>query len=144
MVVRNNCNVNQVLLDIVTSCCCALHCSQNTALLFMDLRKVFDKVSHKVLLHKLHHYGILGPEYALIENYPTSRSQFVTFNNISSSTKPISIGVPQGSILNSVLFLIYINSLQNVLNSTPRLHVFVNDTFLMLRQSSMSALEKAC
>ena len=139
---RNNHSVNHALLDVVTNCYDALHCSQHTALLFMDLRKAFDIVSHKILLHKLHHYGIRGPAYALIENYLTSRNQFVTFNNTSSSTKPINIGLPQGSILGPLLFLIYINNLPNVINSTPRL--FADDTCLILRQSSLLSLEKAC
>ena len=107
----------------------------------MDLRKAFDTVSHKILLHKLHHYGIHGPAYALIENHLTSRNQFVTFNNSSSSTKPINIGVPLGSIFGPLLFLIYINDLPNAINSTPRR--FADDTCLILRQSSLSALEKA-
>ena len=108
----------------------------------MDLCKAFDTVSHKILLHKLHHYGICGQAYALIENYLTSRNQFVTFNNTSSSTKPINIDVPQGSILGPLLFLIYINDLPNAINSTPRL--FADDTCLILQQSSLSSLEKAC
>ena len=108
----------------------------------MDLRKAFDTVSHKILLCKLHHYGIRGPAYASIKNYLTSRNQFVTFSNTSSSTKPIKIGVFQDSILVPLLFLIYINGLPNAINSTPRL--FAVDTCLILRQSSLSALEKAC
>ena len=108
----------------------------------MDLRKAFDTVSHKILLYKLHHYGIRGPAYALVENYLTSRNQFVTFSNTSSSTKPINIGVPQGSILGPLLFLIYINNLPNAINSTPRL--FTDEPCLILQQSSLSALEKAC
>ena len=108
----------------------------------MDLCKAFDTVSHKILLYKLHHYGIRGPAYALIENFVTSRNQFVTFSNTSSSTKPINIGVPQGSILGPLLFLIYINDLPNAINSTFLL--FADDICLILRQSSLSALEKAC
>ena len=139
---RNNHSVNHALLDVVTNCYDALHCSQHTAMLFMNLRKAFDTVSHKILLHKLHHYGIRGPAYALIENYLTSRNQFVTFINISFSNKPINIGVPQGSILGLLHFLIYINDLPNAINSTPLL--FADDTCLILQQSSLSALEKAC
>ena len=139
---RNNHSVNHALLDVVTNCYDVLHCSQNTALLFIDLRKAFHTVSHKILLHKLHYDGIRGPVYAFIENYLTSRHQFATFNDTSSSTKPINIGVLQGSILGPLLFLIYINNLLNAINSTPR--IFADDTCLILLQSSLSALEKAC
>ena len=67
---KNNYNVNHALLYVVTTCYDAVHCSQHTALLFMNLCKAFDRVSHKVLLHKLHHYGICGPACALIEKLP--------------------------------------------------------------------------
>ena len=77
-----------------------------------------------------------------IENYLASRNHIVTFNNTSSFTKPINIGVPQSSIFGPLLFLIYINDLPNVINSTPRL--FADDTCLILQQSSLSFLEKAC
>ena len=130
------------LFDVVTNCYYALHCSQHTALLFMDIRKAFNTVSHKILLHKLHHYGFRGPAYTLIENYLTSRNQFINFSNTSSSTKLINIGVPQGSIFGPLLFLIYINDLPNAINSTPRL--FADETCLILRQSSLSALKKTC
>ena len=138
----NNHSINHALLDVVTNCYDVLHYSQHTALLFMDLCKAFDTVSHKILLHKLHHYDIYGLAYALIKNYLTSRNQFVTFSNTSYSTKPINIGVPQGSILGHLLFLIYINDLPNAINSTP--HLFADDTCLILQQSFLSGLKKVC
>ena len=138
---RNNHSVNHALLDVFINCYDALHCLQHTALLFMDLRKAFDTVSHKILSHKLHHYGIRGPAYALIENYLNSRNQFVTFSITSSSTKPINIVVSQDSIFGPLLFILYINDLPNAINSTPRL--FADETYLILRQSSLSSLEKA-
>ena len=123
---RINHNVNHALLDVVTKCYNVLHCSQHTALLLMDLRKAFDTVSQKILLHKLHHYGIRGPPYALFENYLTSRNQFVTFNNTLSSTKLINIGVPQGSILGPLLFLIY-----NIL-TTYQMPLTVHPIFVLM------------
>ena len=65
-----------ITLYLTTNCCDALHWSQHTAFLFMDLCKTFDTVSHEILLHKIHHYGIHGLAYALIENYLTSSNQF--------------------------------------------------------------------
>ena len=108
----------------------------------MDFRKAFDTVCHKILLDKLYHYGIRGPAHSLIKNYLYRRQQFVTINNACSSYKAINIGVPQGSILGPLLFLIYINDLPNALHTNPRL--FADDTCLFLNHSSFSSLEHIC
>ena len=107
----------------------------------MDLRKAFDTVSNKILLQKLYHYGIRGPAYRLIESYLNTRQQFVSINNCNSSCKPIQIGVPQGSILGPLPFLVYINDLPNATSIKPRL--FADDTCLVLSHSS-THLEKDC
>ena len=107
----------------------------------MDLRKAFDTVSHEILLKKLSHYGIRGRAYDFIESYRNSRTQFVSINNCQSQTKPIDIGVPQGSILGPLLFLIYINDLHNAVTK-PRL--FADDTCLVLSNPSLTALETNC
>ena len=108
----------------------------------MDLCKAFDTVSHKILLNKLHYYGISGPAHALIKGYISSKKQFVAINNTSSSLENIEIGVRQDSILGSLLFLIYKNDLGNATLSKPRL--FANDTCLVLSISSLSKLEDNC
>ena len=113
-----------------------------SAFLFMDLRKAFDTVSHKILLQKLSHYGVRGPAYKLIENYLHLRQQFVSINNYNSSCNSIQIGVPQGSILGPLLFLVYINDLHNATSSKPRL--FADDTCFVLSNSSPSLLETDC
>ena len=112
--------------------------------MFIDLRKAFDTVSHKILLQKLYHYGIRGPDHKSIESYLSSRYQFVSHNSTTSSSKAINIGVPQGSILGPLLFLIpvYINDLSNAIISKPRL--FADDTCLILNNPNASALETAC
>ena len=108
----------------------------------MDFRKAFDPVCYKILQDKLHHYDIRSPAHSLIENYFYRRQQFVTINNASSSYKAINIGVPQGSILGPLLFLIYINDLPNALHNNPRL--FADDTCLFLNHSSLTSLENIC
>ena len=64
-----------------------------TALLLMNLRKTFDTVSHKILLHKLHHYGIRGPAHTLIKSYLSSRKQFIAINNTFYSLENIEFGI---------------------------------------------------
>ena len=90
------------------------------------MSKAFDKVWHKGLLFKLKSYGVTGQVYKLIENYLTNRKQRVTLNGLHSDWIDISAGVPQGSILGPLLFLIYINDLPENITSFTKL--FADDT----------------
>jgi len=108
----------------------------------MDLRIAFDTVSHKILLQKLYHYGIWGCAHKIIESYLSFRSQFVSVHNHNSSLKLINIGVPQGSILGLLLFLIYVNDIPNTTLSRPCL--FTDDTYLIVNSTSLSTLEQEC
>ena len=96
------------LLDVITPPYDAIEHNKFTALLPMDLRKAFDTASHQILLQKLLHYGIRGPTCSIIESYLFNRQQFVSINNSAFSPKSINTGVPPGSILGLLLFLIYV------------------------------------
>ena len=110
-----------------------------TGLVFLDLKKAFDSVSHSILLRKLNHYDIRRQAHNLLSSYLEDRKQYVTDNNITSTTESIEYGVPQGSTLGPLLFLIYINDIVNSTSSLPRL--FADDTCLNINADSLSNLK---
>ena len=92
--------------------------------IFLDFSKAFDTVDHTILLQKLNFYGLKG---TILSWYLSNRKQYVTYNSIKSTTEKINCGVPQGSILSPLLFLIYINDLSTVSKACMSI-LFADDT----------------
>ena len=88
-----------------------LHKSLPIAVTFLDLAKAFDTVNHKILLDKLHAYGIRGKGHKLIESYLSNRKQKVRIGSHESDLGIIDTGVPQGTILGPLFFILYVNDL---------------------------------
>ena len=108
---------------------------------FIDLEKAFDTVNHAILLRKLHHYGIRGDVNSWFSSYLSERKQNVSLNGVSSTFLNISFGVPQGSILGPLLFLIYINDMNCATNNSI-VHHFADDTNLLYSHKDPKILQK--
>ena len=98
-------------------------------MIFLDLKKAFDTVDHDVLLQKLSCYSLWDNGLSLLQSYLSNRSQCCSVNGIISGFMPIICGVPQGSILGPLLFIIYMNDLQNI-TSTCDISMYADDTHL--------------
>jgi len=94
----------------------------------LDFSKSFDKFPHKRLIYKLHHFGIRGPLSSWIESFLTNHSQSVVCEGKGSNPAQVTSGVPQGTVLGPLLFLLYVNDLPNTLKSSIRL--FADDALL--------------
>ena len=104
--------------------------------LFIDLSRAFDTMSHEILLRKLNFYGIRGIALDWIADYLSNRKQFVMYNNVKSKMADVNIGVPQGSILGPLLFLIYVNDLSNISNKLSYIQ-FADDTNIFITGKSL-------
>ena len=111
------------------------HPSQ-TDVIYLDISKAFDTVSHDILLSKLWHFGISGSLWAWFKNYLCNRYQRVSINSNLSHTLPVVSGVPQGSILGPVLFLIYMNDITSSTRHS-RLLIYADDTKCFKHLSSV-------
>ena len=108
---------------------------------FVDLEKAFDTVNHKILIEKLNHYGISDNSNKWICSYLRGRSQKVKLNGSESNSNNISCGVPQGSILGPLLFIIYINDMHKALSVSQVFH-FADDTNLLLSSNNTKNFHK--
>ena len=108
--------------------------------IFLDLSKAFDTLDHDILIYKLHLYGIRGIVLELFKSYLLNRRQFVTLNGYKSENKVLKCGVPQGSILGPLLFILYINDLCNT-SEVLRYILFADDTSIFMSHKDPVVLE---
>ena len=136
---RTNHSTDHALMQLFDRVSSALADRKHVIGIFMDLSKAFDTLDHKILLYKLRHYGVRGTALTWFENYLLCRKQFVSFDSVSSNTLPVTCGVPQGSILGPLLFLIYINDISNA-SSMLQYILFADDTNVFYSHADLNHL----
>ena len=126
---RKNRSTDTALLQLVEQISTAIDHKLCTVGIFVDLKKAFDTLNASVLLSKLEHVGVRGIAHQWLKSYLTNRKQFVYVKENSSNYSNVIHGVPQGSILGPILFLIYINDIVNVSDNVDFI-LFADDTNL--------------
>ena len=127
---RTEHSTNHALMSLTETIRAALDSSNFACCIFVDFQKAFDTVDHDILTKKLEHYGVRGLANKWFKSYLTNRKQYVSVNGFHSKTEIMKYGVPQGSVLGPLLFLIYINDLRNAIAHSI-VHHFADDTNLL-------------
>ena len=128
-------STSHVLVNITENIRKALDGGNIGSGVFADFQKAFDTADHQTLLAKLNHYGIRGISNDWFKFYMSSRNQYVSINGFDSGLAAINCCVPQGSVLGPLLFLLYINDLNQAIKFC-KVHHFADDTNLLCASNS--------
>ena len=127
------------LIELVHNTCLSLENHEANCQVFCDISKAFDRVWHRGLIHKLEKYGIKGDILMWFKSYLASRKQRVFVNGVLLDELPLNAGVPHGSVIGPLLFLIYINDIADTLLGKTRL--YADDTSLSYSSSELAKIE---
>jgi hypothetical protein len=137
---RGNHSVNHAIVSFTEHVRSLLDRGEYVCGVFVDLEKAFDTVHHDILCEKLKFYGLRGNINKLLKSYLSDRKQFVSINGSDSEVHDVTCGVPQGSSLGPLLFLLYINDLRLSLSETGCGH-FADDTFIVFNSKKPKTIE---
>ena len=137
---RTGLSTSHAISDLHNEILSGLDEKLNVCCIFLDLAKAFDTVDHKILLQKLNCYGIRGVSFQLIQSFLTNRKQCTVINGICSDMRLVTCGVPQGSTLGPLLFLLYINDLPEHTNFTVKL--YADDTALIMKHNNAVKMQE--
>ena len=116
----------------------AVENNESTVGIFLDLSKAFDTIDHNILMYKMEYYGFRGVVYDWFQSYLQNRKQYVNYNNYRSDFKNIICGVPQGSILGPLLFILYVNDIVNTSN-VFKFILFADDTTILYSHADIKS-----
>lgn len=136
---RLNRNTSDAVLQFLDYAYDSLDKGNQVMAIFLDLKKAFDTVNHKILLDKLNHLGIRGISHKWFCSYLENRNQLVSVNKVSSDVSKVFTGVPQGSVIGPLLFLIYINDMSRCSKLLDFIH-FADDTTLFATHKDINQL----
>ena len=138
---RKGKNITLAALTLTTSIVHAYHLKYFSCCFFLDLRKAFDTIDHKILLSKLDHMGFRGQSNEYLESYLSNRKQYIQVGNCKSKELSVNKGVPQGSILGPLLFCLYIDDIVQAVDVDVVL--FADDAaFIIIAPSLLQLYEK--
>ena len=135
---RSNHSTYMAVLQVVDKINTAVDNNEMTVGIFLDLSKAFDTIDHNILLHKLEYYGFRGVVLEWFKSYLSNRKQFVSYDSHESQLKDIMCGVPQGSILGPLLFILYVNDITNTTNVLD-FTLFADDTTLLYSHKDIAS-----
>ena len=136
---RSKHSTQHAVISLVNNITNSLDSSNIVIGVFLDLKKAFDIVDHTILLKKLYSYGIRGKAHTWLTSYLTGRTQYVVYDGHKSSTLNMTCGVPQGSILGPLLFIIYVNDICNVSELLFKI-LYADDTCVVAQGHNLEEL----